>query len=238
LQMKAGQIASSRLAGHLLSHDSRSSDNVIIGKTHRGTLVEVNPRVAAADLIIGVGECMPHPKGGFGGGSKILLPGVCSYRSVADHHYSWIRHRNSKVNILDGNFFYEEIVDAGRLARLAFKLDMVINEKKEVIRVFAGDPVAEHREASKYAAELYTIPLPKLADVTITAAFPLEIGVQSTKALLMASFCTRSAGTKDRCSQYQIFCWRTPIRRASLDWLPSITTAFSRGFWLISQYYK
>ena len=195
LQMKAGQIASSRLRGRLLPHDPHASDNVIIGRTHRGTLVEVNPRVASADLIIGVGECMPHPVAGFGGGSKILFPGVCSYRSVADHHYHWIRHRNSKVNLLDGNFFYEEIVDAGRLARLTFKLDMVINEKKEVIRVFAGDPVAEHREASTYAAELYTIPLPKLADVTITAAFPLEIGVQSTKALLMASFCTRSGGT-------------------------------------------
>jgi nickel-dependent lactate racemase len=195
LQKKAGQSASSRLRDRLLSHDPRASDNVIIGRTHRGTVVEVNPRVASADLIIGVGECMPHPTAGFGGGSKILFPGVCSYRSVADHHYHWIRHRNSKVSLLDGNFFHEEIVDAGRLARLAFKLDMVINEKKEVIRVFAGDPVAEHREASKYAAELYTIPLPKLADVTITAAFPLEIGVQSTKALIMARFCTRSGGT-------------------------------------------
>jgi nickel-dependent lactate racemase len=195
LLKKAGEVASSRLRGRLLPHDPHAPDNVVIGRTTRGTLVELNPRVALADLIIGVGECMPHPTAGFGGGSKILMPGVSSYRSVADHHSHWIRHRNTKVNILDGNFFYEEIVDAGRLAGLAFKLDMVINEKKEVIRAFAGDPVAEHREASRYAAELYTIPLPKLADVTITAAFPLEIGVQSTKALIMARYCTRSGGT-------------------------------------------
>jgi nickel-dependent lactate racemase len=195
LLKKAGEVASSRLRGRLLPHDPHAPDNVVIGRTTRGTLVELNPRVALADLIIGVGECMPHPTAGFGGGSKILMPGVSSYRSVADHHSHWIRHRNTKVNILDGNFFHEEIVDAGRLAGLAFKLDMVINEKKEVIRAFAGDPVAEHREASRYAAELYTIPLPKLADVTITAAFPLEIGVQSTKALIMARYCTRSGGT-------------------------------------------
>jgi nickel-dependent lactate racemase len=105
-----------------------------------------------------------------------------------------MRHRNSKVNLLDGNSFFEEIVDAGRLSRLAFKLDFIINEKKEVIRAFAGDPIAEHREASNYAAALYSIPLPKLADVTITSAFPLEIGVQATKALTMAGFCTRSGG--------------------------------------------
>src|SRR4030042_3188690 len=53
LQKKAGQIASSRLRGRLLPHDPRGSDNVIIGRTHRGTLVEVNPRVASADLIVG-----------------------------------------------------------------------------------------------------------------------------------------------------------------------------------------
>jgi nickel-dependent lactate racemase len=194
LRKKVGEEIFSRLQGRLSAHDPRASDNVIIGKTHRGTVVEVNRHVAFADLIIGVGECMPHPCAGFGGGCKIIMPGVCSYRSVADHHFTWMRHRNSKVNFLDGNSFYEEIVDAGRIARLSFKLDLIMNERKEVIRAFAGDPVKEHREASKFATSLYLVPLQKLADVTITSAFPLEIGVQATKALVMAGFCTRSGG--------------------------------------------
>jgi nickel-dependent lactate racemase len=194
LRKKVGEEVSSRLQGRLSAHDPRASDNVIIGRTHRGTVLEVNRYVALADLIIGVGECMPHPCAGFGGGCKIIMPGVCSYRSVADHHFTWMRHRNSKVNFLDGNSFYEEIVDAGRIARLSFKLDLIMNEKKEVIRAFAGDPVEEHREASKFATSLYLVPLQKLADVTITSAFPLEIGVQATKALAMAGFCTRSGG--------------------------------------------
>lgn len=194
LKMKVGEKAFSRLQGHIFSHDPHASDNVIIGKTHRGTIVEINPHVAFADLIIGVGECMPHPNAGFGGGCKIIMPGVCSYRSVADHHFSWMRHRNSKVNLLNGNSFYEEIVDAGCLGRLSFKLDFIINERKEVIKAFAGDPVAEHREASRYASSLYSISLPKLSDVTITSAFPLEIGVQSAKSLHLARSCTRSGG--------------------------------------------
>ena len=194
LKKKVGEEVFSRLQDQIFPHDPHASDNVIIGRTHRGTLVEINPRVAFSDLIIGVGECMPHPTAGFGGGYKIIMPGVCSYRSVASHHFTWMRHRNSKVNLLDGNSFYEEIVDAGRLSRLAFKLDFIINDKKEVIKAFAGDPIAEHREASSYSTSLYTIPLPKLADVTITSAFPLEVGVQATKALTMAGFCTRSGG--------------------------------------------
>jgi nickel-dependent lactate racemase len=194
LKMKVGEEVFSRLQGQIFPHDPHASDNVIIGRTHRGTLVEINPRVAFSDLIIGIGECMPHPVAGFGGGYKIIMPGVCSYRSVASHHFTWMRHRNSKVNVIDGNSFYEEIVDAGRLSRLAFKLDFIINDQKEVIKAFAGDPAPEHREASHYTASLYLIPLPKMADVTIASAFPLEIGVQATKALTMAGFCTRSGG--------------------------------------------
>ncbi|NWF92301.1 MAG: nickel-dependent lactate racemase [Syntrophaceae bacterium] len=194
LEKKVGRETLSRLQGRIISHDPHASDNVTIGRTKRGTLIEVNRRVAFSDLILGVGECMPHPIAGYGGGYKIAMPGVCSYRTVADHHFTWMRHRNSRVNLMDGNYFYEEIVDGGRLSRLTFKLDFLINEKKEVIRAFAGDPVEEHRTASHYAASLYSIPLPKMADVTITSASPLEVGVQSTKALIMAGLCTRSGG--------------------------------------------
>jgi len=195
MKTKVGERAFSRLQGWLISHDPYASDNVIIGRTHRGTLVEINKYVAFADLVIGVGECMPHPVAGYGGGYKLLMPGVSSYRSVADHHFTWMRHPSSKVNVLDGNFFWEEIVDAGRISKMAFKIDLIINEKKEIVRGFAGEPLEEHRVAARYAETHYLVPLSKLADVTITSAYPLEIGVQATKALTMAGFCTRAGGT-------------------------------------------
>lgn len=205
LREKIGEEAFSRLKGRIFIHDPYASENVIIGKTHRGTLVEINPHIAFADLIIGIGECMPHPISGYGGGYKIIMPGVSSYRSVADHHFTWMRHRNSRVNLLEGNPFFEDIVDAGRLSRLSFKLDFILNERGEVLRVFAGDPGREHQEASNYSAFLYRVPLPKLADITITSAFPLELGVQATKALTMAGFCTRSGG---------IIIWVAPQKEA------------------------
>jgi nickel-dependent lactate racemase len=205
LKKKAGDEIAKRLGERLICHDPYSTQNVVIGRTHRGTIVEINPHVAFADLIVGVGECMPHPTAGFGGGYKIIMPGVCSYRSVADHHFAWIRHRYAKVNVMEGNPFYEEVVDAGRLARLAFKLDLVINDKKEIIRAFAGETMAEQKEAAKFAASLYFVPLAKVADVTITSAYPLEIAVQATKALTMAGYCTRSGG---------IIIWVAPQKEA------------------------
>jgi lactate racemase len=205
LKKKAGDEVAGRLGERLISHDPYATENVVVGRTHRGAVVEINRQVAFADLIIGVGECMPHPTAGFGGGYKIIMPGVASYRSVADHHFAWLRHRYSKVNMMDGNPFYEEIVDAGQLARLTFKLDLVMNDRKEIIRAFAGEPMAEHREASKFAGSLYWVPLPKVADITITSAYPLEIAVQATKALTMARVCTRSGG---------IIIWVAPQKEA------------------------
>ena len=205
LTKKAGGEVAKRLGGRLICHDPHSSENVVIGRTHRGALVEINPHVAFADLIIGVGECMPHPSAGYGGGYKIIMPGVSSYRSVAGHHFAWMRHRYSKVNLMGSNPFYEEIVDAGQLARLSFKLDLVMNDRKEIIRAFAGEPMAEHSAASTFAASLYWVPLPKVADVTITSAYPLEIAVQATKALAMAKVCTRSGG---------IIIWVAPQKEA------------------------
>jgi lactate racemase len=195
IRKKTGDEVFSRLKGRLFSHDPHAKDNVIIGRTHRGTLVEINKHVALADLTIGVGECMPHPVAGYGGGYKLLMPGVSSYRTVADHHFTWLRHRESRVNVLHGNLFYGEIVDAGRLSTMKFKVDLVINEKRQILKAFAGETEAQHAEASRFAESLYLVPIPKLADVTITAAYPMEYGVQSTKALTMASFCTRSGGT-------------------------------------------
>lgn len=195
LKTKIGDEAFSRLNGRIFSHNPHSNENILIGRTHRGTPIEINPYVASSDLILGIGECMPHPSSGFGGGYKIIMPGVCSYKTTANHHFTWMRHKNSRINILEGNPYYEEIVDAGRLSGLKFKIDIILNEKKEIIKVFAGDPLLEHKAASNFTRSILTVSLPKLADITITASHPLEIGVQSTKALLMASNCTRNGGT-------------------------------------------
>src|SRR5512139_1828178 len=45
IKKKVGEEVFSRLQNRLFPHDPHSSDNVIIGKTHRGALVEINPRV-------------------------------------------------------------------------------------------------------------------------------------------------------------------------------------------------
>ena len=195
IEKKVGKETLRRLHGRVHIHDSQSNENVLIGKTRRGTTVEINRHVAEADLVIGIGACMPHPYAGFGGGCKILMPGVSSYRSIGEHHYNWLRNRSCKLNVLEGNSWYDDAVEVARLAGLAFKVDFLMNEADQVIRIFAGDPVEEHRQAAEHAASLYLVALPKQADVVITSASPLEIGVQATKSLLNARLAAKTGAT-------------------------------------------
>ena len=192
---KVGPETLQRLAGRVHIHDSQSPENVFVGKTSRGTAVEINKYVAEADLVIGIGSCMPHPYAGYSGGCKIVMPGVSSYRSIGEHHYSWLRNRTCQLSALAGNAWYDETVEAARLAGLAFKVDFLLNETDKVIRAFAGDPVEEHRQAAEFASSIYKVPLPKQADVVITSAAPLEIGVQATKSLLNARLAVKTGGT-------------------------------------------
>jgi lactate racemase len=195
LEKKVGKAVLDRLPGRVLIHDSQSAENIFVGRTSRGTEVEINRHVVEADVVIGIGTCMPHPYSGFSGGCKILLPGVASYRTIGEHHYSWLRNKTCKLSVLDGNMWYEEEVEIARLGGLTFKLDFLLNELDQVIRAFAGDPVEEHKEAAKHATSLYQVFLPKQADVVITDAAPLELGVQATKSLLNARLAAKTGGT-------------------------------------------
>jgi lactate racemase len=195
IEKKVGKEALRRLHGRIFIHDAQSSENVLIGRTRRGTVVEINKHVAEADLVIGIGTCIPHPYSGYGGGCKIFMPGVSSYRSIGEHHYNWLRNKSCKLSVLEGNPWYDESVEIARMGGLSFKIDFLLDETNQVIRAFAGDPVEEHSQAAKYAASLYQISLPKLADVVITSAAPLEIGVQATKSLLNARLAAKTGGT-------------------------------------------
>jgi nickel-dependent lactate racemase len=153
LKKKVGQEAAERLHGRIHDHDAQSSENVLIGRTRWGTVVEVNKHVAHADLIIGIGTCIPHPYSGYGGGCKIFMPGVCSYRTIGEHHYTWLRNRSCKLSVMDGNSWYEEMAEIARMGGLAFKLDFLLNETDRVIRRASTGCEARHIPLSRFSAK-------------------------------------------------------------------------------------
>jgi len=195
LKQKIGDEAFSRLSPRVLNHNSFATNNVIIGKTSYGSLIEVNPLVLNADLVIGIGSCIPHPLSGFGGGSKIIMPGISSIQAVKDHHIKWRRNPKLDMGAFDGNPFHQEQDEYAKMMGLILKIDFVLNEKTQVVKVYFGEVISEHKKAVEECKKVYSVKIPKLSDVTIASAYPLDQRLPQTfKGLDTATRVTRAGG--------------------------------------------
>lgn len=193
VRAKVGAVAPGRVRVSI--HDADAPDLVYVGTTRRGTDVQVNRLVAEAALIIGIGSAAPHYFAGYGGGAKIILPGVCGRETIKQNHV-WVGDPRAEVGATYGNPIWEDMLEGARLARLTFKLDAVLNTRNEVYRLFGGEVEAQQRAAVEAIKEVYGVPVPDLADVTITSGYPLESDlIQSSKAIMQAATITRPGGT-------------------------------------------
>ncbi len=150
---------------------------VYVGETSRGTPVHVNREYASCDLHVGIGSIIPHQSAGFGAGGKIIMPGIAGIQTIKAHHQKMrTPPYNANVGLakIDGNEFRLDIEEAARLAGLHFKADTVLNNRRQVVGLFAGDFVEEHRAGVKLAREVYGTEMVGDADVIISNSYPDE----------------------------------------------------------------
>ena len=80
---------------------------------------------------------------------------------------------------VDDNAFRLDIEEAARLAGLQFKVDAVLNNRREVVGLFAGDFVAEHRSGVELAREVYATKMLKDMDILVINGYPDECQVEA-----------------------------------------------------------
>lgn len=143
-----------------------------IGKTSQGTPVSINQEVMACDLKIGIGCIVPHSFSGYGGGGKIVLPGVAHIESIRANH-GLIKKYPECVGQgkIEGNIPRLDIEEATRMAGLDIKIDAILNLRGEIIGLFVGDPVLEHREGMKRAQEAYATRPARDMDVVVVNTY-------------------------------------------------------------------
>ena len=59
---------------------------VKVGESSRGTPILINKEVMSCDLKIGIGGLIPHLGAGFGGGAKLVIPGVAGIETADYNH--------------------------------------------------------------------------------------------------------------------------------------------------------
>ncbi len=163
-----------------------------LGTTCRGTPVSINSEVMACDLKIGIGAIVPHPFSGFGGGGKIILPGVAHMDSIDYNHGMIVKNNPGCLGLgnIEGNIPRQDIEEATRMAGLDMKIDALVNFRGEVAGLFVGDPIEEHREGVKAAREFYATERATNMDIVVANAYSKSnealIGIGSGTASLRA----------------------------------------------------
>ena len=139
-------------------------NNVCIGKTKRGFDVCINGEFLKSDLRIGLGAITPHTMNGFGGGGKLLFPGIASIDTIQQNHITatkYLQERKLNSSKMTGNLqmrgMREEIEEMTRMAGQFFKVDCLYNSALELIDLYAGDPIEEYYAAIPAAQEAYGI---------------------------------------------------------------------------------
>lgn len=178
-----------------VNHDCTAHDLVPIGSLRSGTVVRINRRVSEADFKIGVGSIFPHPMNGFGGGGKILFPGVADFDSILEHHLKYCFREASKIGRLQGNPFYEEISELAEAAGLDFIINSVLDHNDRLYQPVCGAPVQAHLRGVELSRKILSMPFARESDVTIISSFPYSEGTQIMKPLAPATEITREGGT-------------------------------------------
>jgi len=93
---------------------------------------------------------------------------------------------NAGTGVLDGNPVHEDMVEAARLAKADFALNVVTNGKGEIVKAFAGDLEQVFSEGVKLIDEMYRCAVARRADVVVAGAGgnPADISLsQAYKAI-------------------------------------------------------
>ena len=131
---------------------------VDLGRSTRGTPIRLNRTFCEADLKIAIGGVMPHPYMGFGGGAKIVLPGLAGIETLQANHQPAVSGISGGLcnPDVDARRDIEEIALG---AGLAFSCNAVVGASRQLAGLFCGHPVAAHRAAVAFARQTYATPL-------------------------------------------------------------------------------
>ena len=190
----------------VLEHAARDSGSLVeVGITPAGTQCSFNRQAVESSLVIALGSVSFHYFAGFGGGRKLIVPGIAGERTIlANHRRSLKRDPGEglvdqcRPGALDGNPVHEDMLAGARLlATRVFAVNMIPDHRGGIVFLNAGELDASHRAACDACSAMYRIPVDRLYGAVIVSAggYPKDMNLlQSHKAIRHASYALDEGG--------------------------------------------
>jgi len=163
-----------------------------MGLTRRGTRILVNKDVIDADIRIAIGGVLPHHPAGWSGGAKMLLPGVAGKETVNAMHLLGATESQLGKSMTPCR---EEMEDFAGEVGLHFIVNVILNERGDLVRAVSGHFIEAHREIVAWGMKVNGVVFPEQADITISSSFPFDYDLtQADKGLFSAALATKPGG--------------------------------------------
>lgn len=176
--------------------DGDPDDFVHMGETAMGTPVDVTRIVAEADRRIGTGNIEYHYFAGYSGGAKAIMPGVSTRAAIQSNHSRMVLPA-AAAGQLEDNPVRQDLEEAIGFCPLDFIVNVVLDERKEIIHAAAGHFIEAHREGCGFLDKLYLKEIKERADIVIVSqgGAPKDLNLyQTQKALDNAKHAVKKGG--------------------------------------------
>ncbi|WP_258359480.1 nickel-dependent lactate racemase [Moorella sulfitireducens (nom. illeg.)] len=188
----------------VISHDASATGMLgRAGTSSRGTPIWINRHYLEADGRILVGMIDPHQIVGYSAGAKSLVIGCGGEATICANHARLVEP-GATLGRVEGNPAREDIDEIGGLVGIDLIVNVVLNNRKEIVRVVAGHYLAAHRAGVAIARKVSEVPVPGVADLAIVSpgGYPKDINLyQAQKGLYHATPVVKKGGIIILCAE-------------------------------------
>ncbi len=187
-----------------IHHDCLDADSFEqLGVTSRGTEVYVRKEILQASFILGFGAISHHYFAGYGGGRKLIFPGLGYRPAIYQNHGLFLDRdekrlaRGCRAGQLDGNPLAEDLFEVERHRSADLSIHGILNSSGEVCDLLIGKGESDFRRACGIHGEHCERKQLKQYDLVVASCggFPKDINfIQAHKAVHNAAFFVRDGG--------------------------------------------
>ncbi len=180
----------------IVNHEWNNPDALeSLGKCELGFEIFINKLVKQSDLIIAVGNIVPHATAGFSGGGKALMPGICGEKNIEETHWKALDFSMNEILGEIDNPIQDAIKRVSNKAKLSMIINTVLFGANEIYALVAGDLEKAYAMGIGYCREVYGVAVPDKADIVVAEAFPTDIDLrQAIKAICSADVVCKDGG--------------------------------------------
>jgi nickel-dependent lactate racemase len=175
-----------------------------LGVTSRGTPVWLHNEVAKREVIIAIGHAQAN-HWGYGGGGKLIMPGVCSDETIEANHCNFTMSPQTHYGALAGPM-RSDIDEIATMAGLDYTINVLLDTHGRVVDIIGGSHPQAHRAAIEKFNTIYAYENPVAekgqADIAVCGVFaPTDhLFFHTGWGCMSSDFVVKDGGTIIYCS--------------------------------------